>query len=262
MTHVSVSKSGPWGRRRGRHGSAARQRGISLFVIMVIVLLSMLLALWASRTSWFGELMVGNDADYQRAFEAAQAMLQDAELDIRGSKADGSLCVNAAGTGEVCRINAVKLPAEEKGVGLLLDSLAGEPEGCLQGICRKRTGAQDFWANAATLTAMTGTNAAGLSVGARYGQFTGAAVGAIGELGSNPILKNQTGTQGAWYWIEVMPYTTTAGTSGLVTGASQSVVALHMIPSVAYRVTALAQGLKQGSRVVLQQTYVRQKLKD
>jgi Tfp pilus assembly protein PilX len=36
------------------------------------------------RTSLFNELIVGNDADYQRAFEAAQAILQDAELDIRG----------------------------------------------------------------------------------------------------------------------------------------------------------------------------------
>ena len=80
-----------------------RQRGISLFVIMVIVLLSMLLALWASRTSWFGELVVGNDADYQRALEAAQAMLQDAELDIRRSKADGSACENLTGTGDLLK---------------------------------------------------------------------------------------------------------------------------------------------------------------
>ena len=61
-----------------------RQRGISLFVVIVIVLLSTLLSLWAARTSLFNELIVGNDADYQRAFEAAQALMQDAELDIRG----------------------------------------------------------------------------------------------------------------------------------------------------------------------------------
>ena len=62
------------------------QHGVALFVVIVIVMLSMLLALWASRTSWFGEMLVGNDADYQRAFEAAQAMIQDAELDIRGEQ--------------------------------------------------------------------------------------------------------------------------------------------------------------------------------
>lgn len=28
-------------------------------------------------------MVVGNDADYQRAFEAAQSLIQDAELDIQ-----------------------------------------------------------------------------------------------------------------------------------------------------------------------------------
>ena len=72
--------------------SQRRQSGVALFVVIVFVMLSMLLALWASRTSMFNEMVVGNDADYQRAFEAAQALIQDAELDIRGEKADGSDC--------------------------------------------------------------------------------------------------------------------------------------------------------------------------
>ena len=71
------------------------QKGVSLFVVIVFVMLSMLLALWASRTSLFNEMLVGNDADYQRAFEAAQALLQDAELDIRGETADGTVCASA-----------------------------------------------------------------------------------------------------------------------------------------------------------------------
>ena len=63
---------------------------MALFVVIVFVMLSMLLALWASRTSLFNELVVGNDADYQRAFEAAQALLRDAELDIRRERPDGT----------------------------------------------------------------------------------------------------------------------------------------------------------------------------
>ena len=62
---------------------------MALFVVIVFVLLTMLAALWASRTALFGEMIVGNDADYQRAFEAAQALLQDAELDIRSAEPDG-----------------------------------------------------------------------------------------------------------------------------------------------------------------------------
>ena len=77
-----------------RHQRRARQRGVALFVVIVFVMLSMLLALWASRTSLFNEMLVGNDADYQRAFEAAQALLQDAELDIRNENPDGSACTS------------------------------------------------------------------------------------------------------------------------------------------------------------------------
>ena len=40
-----------------------RQQGVALFVVIVFVMLSMLLALWASRTSLFNEMVVGNDAD-------------------------------------------------------------------------------------------------------------------------------------------------------------------------------------------------------
>ena len=80
------------------------QRGISLFVVIVIVMLSALLAMWGSRTSLFNEMIVGNDADYQRAFEAAQALIQDAEFDIRSERPDGTACVPAAGKPEVCRV--------------------------------------------------------------------------------------------------------------------------------------------------------------
>ena len=80
-----------------------KQRGISLYVVIVLVLLSTLLALWASRTALFNEMIVGNDADYQRAFEAAQAMIQDAELDIQRSAADGSACVPDGAKPDQCR---------------------------------------------------------------------------------------------------------------------------------------------------------------
>jgi len=65
-----------------------RQKGVALFVVIIFIMLSMLLALWASRTSLFNEMVVSNDADYQRAFEAAQTLLQDAELDIRSADYD------------------------------------------------------------------------------------------------------------------------------------------------------------------------------
>ena len=84
-------------------GRRQRQRGVALFVVLVLVMLAMLLALWASRSAFFNQLVVGNDADYQRAFAAAQAMLQDAEFDVLRQKPDGGVCARVAASPKVCR---------------------------------------------------------------------------------------------------------------------------------------------------------------
>lgn len=245
-----------------------KQSGIALIVVIVFVMLSALLALWAARSSFFNELVVGNDADYQRALEAAQVLLQDAELDIRGEQSNGLLpCAVPSGAPagtEICRpITAtVWYPTEDKEVSGLLQTLAGTPTGCFHGICVKRTGNQDFWNDPTTLAAMMNPD-----VGARYGQYTGAYTGAQ----SNPILsKNTSATpnkEGGWYWVEVMPYDQNAGNSMLISNGSKN-LALNLFPNVAYRITAIAHGLKANAagdpvtRVVLQSTYVRQKVKN
>jgi type IV pilus assembly protein PilX len=241
--------------------SVHRQQGIALFVVIVLVLLSMLLALWASRSALFSEMIVGNDADHQRAFEAAQALLLDAELDIRGERADGSSCAPASGTPAVCRNNEAiaQFPLEAKEVQpLLADLNAQEPTRCRDALCAKRTGKQDFWNNndsskGPTLAQMMNTQA-----GARYGQFTGAATGGK----SNPILADtEKPDSGGWYWIEVLPHDPNAANAGLVANGT-ALLPLHLTPQVLYRVTALARGRKPGTPVVLQQTYARQRLKN
>ena len=237
-----------------------RQRGIALIVVLVFVMLSMLLALWASRTSLFNEMVVGNDADYQRAAEAAQALLQDAELDIRGERADGTLCT---GTAPICRQGTTtKIPLETKDIGNLLaelESISGSGPRCKDGLCLKRTNNQDFW-NETASTATRGL-AAMQGVGTRYGTYTGAKVG-DDDAPANPILRNTTAGQGGWYWIEVLPYTPDAANANLIAGGAANYLAVNVNPNVIYRVTAMAQGLKASTRVVLQQTYVRHRLKD
>ncbi len=78
------------------HGCRARptaaQRGVALFVVLILVLLTTLLVVWASRSALFNEMITGTDSDYQRAFEAAQAMVRDAELDLQGKRSDGTPC--------------------------------------------------------------------------------------------------------------------------------------------------------------------------
>ncbi|QNP60903.1 pilus assembly PilX family protein [Paenacidovorax monticola] len=241
------------------------QRGISLFVVIVFVLLSMLLALWASRTALFNEMVVGNDADYQRAFEAAQALIQDAELDVRGERANGSACVIT--NADTCRSGAAitKVPLEEPEVGPMLAALENISAGprCAHALCAKRTGPQDFWNNSNTGNGITLDQMMTADIGARYGQYTGAEY-KTGDKPSNPILTEcaAANSQNCRYWIEVLPYNASARNSGLIANLPSNQLALSLVPNVVYRITALAQGRKPGSQVVLQQTYARQKLLD
>ncbi|NMM87804.1 pilus assembly protein PilX [Rhodococcus sp. SRB_17] len=246
---------------------AARQRGVALFVVIVFVMLSMLLALWASRTSLFNDMVVGNDANYQRAFEAAQALLQDAELDIRGEMADGTLCAASP-----CRAytSQLQFPGDTNEINPLITALEGEPTRCKDGLCARRVGRQDFWNYATAATpikpaANTGLGEVPLSdlmaVGARYGQFTGAAnTPTAGPL--NPILTQTAAEQGGWYWIEIMRYSDKAKSANLIVDSTTSQLPLNLDVYVVFRITAMAVGLRPGTTVVLQETYARQRTKD
>ena len=252
-----------------------RQRGVALFVVIVFVMLSMLLALWASRTSLFNEMVVGNDADYQRAFEAAQTLLQDAELDIRRENPDGSPCIAATCRDKVSGATLIPLATSE--VTPLLADLDAQPTKCLTGLCAKRTGRQDFWKYTSTTSPAPSSLQPGEvmledmtkpGIGARYGQYTGATKGSTSSP-ANPLLQWDGTTpdnQGGWYWIEVLPYDESSKNSGLivkpVAAANSSLLRLNLTPNVVYRITALAYGRKPGTMAVLQQTYARQMRKD
>lgn len=256
------------GHRQPLPAIATRQRGVALFIVIVFVMLSMLLALWASRTSLFNEMVVGNDANYQRAFEAAQALLQDAELDIRGEKADGTLC-----SAPPCRAyvtEKMQFPADTQEINPVIALLEAEPTRCKDGLCARRVGRQDFWnyATASTTVKPTANTALGeapltdlMLVGARYGQYTGAQLGDT-DNPANPILADKADGRGGWYWIEVLRYSDKAKSANVVVDSTSSQLPLNLDVYVIYRITAVAAGLKPGSTVVLQETYARQRTKD
>ncbi|TFI47227.1 pilus assembly protein [Diaphorobacter sp. DS2] len=247
--------------------AAARQRGVALFVVIVFVMLSMLLALWASRTSLFNELVVSNDADYQRAFEAAQALLQDAELDIRGEMADGNLC-----SGPPCRAysSALQFPGDTNEINPLITLLESKTTRCQDGLCARRVGRQDFWNYAKSDTSIKPSANTSLGevpltdlmdTGARYGQFTGAAnTTTSGPL--NPILTETAKGRGGWYWIEILRYSEKAKSANVVVDSTTNQLPLNLDVYVVFRITALALGLKPNTSVVLQETYARQRTKD
>jgi type IV pilus assembly protein PilX len=231
-------------RRRARHA----QRGVALYVVIVFVMLSMLLAAWAARGSLFNEILVGNDADYRRAFEAAQAMLQDAEFDIRGVRPSGEGCLPSDTSGDVCRVTtAVYFDSETKDLESVLAVVKanGPVTGCYKGICQKRTVVQDFWNDRGLLDAMTAAD-----VGARYGQFSGADAADT----ANPLLAVRSAGRGAWYWVEMLPYMdpNVALLASLPAGSNVERFAPSRRKLLVYRITALARGNKPSTEVVLQ----------
>lgn len=239
---------------------ATAQRGISLFIVMVIVLLTMLVVVWASRTALFNEMVTGNDSDYQRAVEAAQAMVRDAELDITGLQSDrktpcASNCRPAPLPSNVDIANGKVYfpPSSDKGddesdLELLKTLLAAKTPSCVAGICVAVPGhlVTEFWKSKTDLDAMK-------PMGARYGQYTGAAAGQVG----NPLLVSTSAADAAaFYWVEPIPYKTNGSAASrefAPVGGDASAEAVGVV----YRITAVSRGLKPGTQAVIQTIFVR-----
>lgn len=206
-----------------------RQGGISLLTVIVLVLLSGLLALWASRSALFHELVVGNAADHQRAQEAAEALLQDAQHDLA--------LHHASGIHPRAEQEHLLLPADSGAdfdvfVARLQSPTAAN--GCRHGLCMPRSSAIDFWLHPPTLAQMTQAG-----IGARYGDYTQAPA-----ANHHPLLTERNPGRGGWYWIEVLRHQPAEG--------GDAVWGPNVRAPLLYRITALAQGLKAGSQVVLQ----------
>ncbi|MBO9650316.1 MAG: pilus assembly protein [Variovorax sp.] len=215
------------------------QRGISIFVVMVVVLLGTLLVLWSSRSALLNEMLTGNDSDYQRALEAAHALVRDAELDIRGENADGSPCASPCRQWGVLDAASKKVfyPTDVDEWHDLQAILAPSTPSCIAGICEPDGVTEQFWRSKENLEAMK-------QVGASYGDFTGAKSGLV----SNPLLASGRG----WYWVEILPYNMGAQVDG---GPARELAPDRKTPYL-YRITAVVQGIKQTTQAVVQTTVV------
>ncbi len=217
-----------------------------MFIVLVMVMLSSLLVIWASRTALFSEMITGNDSDYQRAFEAAQAMVRDAEFDIMGTLSDGRTECRRGAAYVGCRdlSGGIFFPADEADFQNLSDSLRKAPLLCVRGICLANDG--KFLNSQGDLEAMK-------KVAATYGAHTGAKATAA----SNPLLMTGAGQEArAWYWVEVLPYDVGAATAA---GPAQRYAPDAGSPYV-FRITAIAKGLKPNSLAVVQTVFVRKRM--
>lgn len=228
------------------------QRGASLIVVMVVLLLGTLVVVGSTRVGWFNELLVGSESDYQRAFSAAEALIRDAERDIKGVQADNFTPCKVGAHYIGCRDFGAGhpfFPQEDTDLDLLNSRVtgAGSFKRCLQGICLPDTRMPDgldelgeaAWNTPSALAAMA-------AVSATYGAYTGAAPAAAG----NPLLS--ASPTRAWYWVEVFRY---SDAGGIMNAAGNVPIPDQKHPFI-YRITAYVQGIKGGTRVWLRSVFV------
>lgn len=193
-----------------------KQKGFALFAALIFMAGLTVLAVTVLRSSTLGERIAGNDIDRVRAYQAAEATLRDAQLDLQHVDLNGAVCVDVA----PCR-SMNSYPNKDEGVTNL-------SVGCDSGMCF------------IPLAAMQAAGAAGpwdstnpLNVNfAQYGQFTGAnwiqlslSIGVGVQLANRPR-----------YWIEIIP----------PIGASET---------YRYRITVTAWGVNTNTVVTLQETF-------
>jgi type IV pilus assembly protein PilX len=254
--------------------SIRNQRGVSLIIVLIFLLLAIISVLGAYRAGYLNERMVGNESDHSRTFAAAEAMIRDAEMDIRGRRppydviqADGTIgfpcrpttagseteLTSAAGYENSCRIRntaAPWFPQDNDEFDQVTDLVAGSTDRCLNGICMPLN-----TTDLATVETklLNGLNANALGV--PYGTYTrsGLTTAQLTSSQSNPILATSPASSiRAWYVVEAFRY------GDPVSSGGHPSLALRPDPArkITYRITAVALGLKSGTRVVLKSTFV------
>jgi type IV pilus assembly protein PilX len=229
------------------------EQGITLIVVMVMLILGSILVLGSTRTTWFNEILVGNESDYSRAYAAAEALIRDAEADIRGKD---PLTGQPFNPGDVAGVFYAKSARPAAGpyfpysisewAAFKAPILAAGGVPCLNGICvptRESGLGANWWTNAATLNTM-------IARAATYGQFTRAHLATPSLITGNPILN--TAAPSGWYWVEVFKYA-----AGDTIPEGLPVPDLSTRPFL-FRITAIARGLKPGTQVVLRTVFVPQ----
>ncbi len=192
-----------------------RQEGASLIITLLMLMAVMLLGLSAAQIALSSEKASRNDRDRKVAFQAAEAALIDAELDIQNSTS-----VNSR-SNMFSKNSALGFPAETEtncGVGIGQTNL---------GLCSRRSaGATPLW------KAVDFSNANVNSTrSVPYGAFTG-------QLFTTA---NGSSIKVPRYVIELMVFNQAGENADAV--------------SYFYRITAMGFGIRESTQVVLQTFY-------
>jgi len=227
----SFTAAGPHPNLPPHAGEGAQQRGLSLVMVLMILVIISLLGAASMQISMMGERGARHDRDLQLAWQSAEAALADAALDLMGP--------NPAPESRTAALqSAPQLP--ETGCGA----------GAWQGLCNPAT------AGAAKPTWMavdfTDTSPAAPTVA--LGTFTGHAfphAGEPGGLGVQPAIAPR-------YVIEdVSAADASSPGAGMVTATYNSAAPTGTLAATGrlYRVTAVGFGPRSDIQAVVQAVY-------
>jgi len=255
----------------------SRQHGISMFIVMIILLLTIVLVLGGLTVTRMNESIVGNQGDTQRAYGAAQALLDAAQRDIRlnGRNCNASVMgVPAGGTNGNFMVGGAPAPCTLRFPrdmndytqmvlsGAVTLGQCADPNTSYRGVCIPN-GPTDpaFTSGKINNGGNLAANAQQLSNGAGYGDFVAALDGAGGAAAYGGDARAGGGAGGVpmatalgngRYWVEIFPYN--------VMGSGLNPAGAAAVPDGTYpfifRITAMAQGLKGDTASVLRSYYV------
>jgi type IV pilus assembly protein PilX len=217
MIGLLVLKRKPTRTRSHRRACVRRQQsGMSLIITMLMLIAVMLLGISAAQIALSSEKASRNDRDRQVAFQAAEAALIDAELDIQNSPAVGT-----SRSAIFSRNSTLGFPEGDSpcGAGLTSTSL---------GLCgRKSDGSTPAW-----LSVDFSIVEPNITQSVPYGTFTGQTFTVGNGTASSEVPR---------YVIELMTYTAPGERADAV--------------SYFYRLTAMGYGIRKTTQVVLQTFY-------
>jgi len=256
-----------------------RQRGISMFIVMIILLLALILVIGGLTVTNLNESVVGNQSDAQRAYGAAQALMDAAQLDIRlnGRNCNAALVggqgfnstftvVTASATGPAACWQRFPRDMDEYmemvHSGQILKRSCAASTGTsanLVGVCIPMGPTDDRFDGRhigdPDKSAQQWGHTAATDNGATYGNAFIKALDGTGATtygGGAQLGASTAALDNGRYWVEVFPYNTYS--VGLPEGMGRAPAPAHEYPFV-FRITAMARGLKGGTVSVLRSYY-------
>ena len=206
-----------------RLATQPRQRGASLIMVLLILLVITVMGISAAQISMLGERATRYDRDYQIALQAAEVALMDAEFDIRGPNTSGS----------------ARMTNFKHGDKTYFVDGCGAGSGSTQGLCIPSGTTKPIWASIDFLDETTTARSVAL------GTFTGRAFDA-GSSGVMPSRKPR-------YVIEVLDDKTVGE------NAAHDPYGPGPSGGVVYRITAMGFGPDERTQAVLQIEFRKEK---